>query len=978
MKIPPSFDLKLKDNQKLEGIIKISCSTYGKILEENKLTFFPEYTDHGINHVENVLFSAERLISHDTLKHLLKAEDISLLTLSILLHDFGMHLTLETFEKLINVSNSSILIPELDSKSWPQLWEDYLEDAQKFSDKQKINLFGKHDIVIKRPPLENKLLINNVDKMLIGEFIRRNHPRLAHEIAIKGLLDHKGEYITFANELKTEFKDLAGLIARSHGMDIRDTFQYLEKRYSHEWRQPFNIQIIFLMAVIRIADYFQIDATRTDSFLLRFKSFSSPISETEHNKHLSIEFTKTYVEDKESLYISAKPKDSYLFVKLNDLFKDIQSELDMSWAILGEVYGKEETQDQPKIIYRRIKSNLDPKSPYLYNLEYIPEKINFNIDPDLPKILIAPLYGENPSFGVRELIQNATDACRERKELENLSGNTTYKSKVSVSISSRAEKYYFCINDNGKGMNLKEIKSYFLTVGSSYRNSLEWQRKFQNKLGQVKIVRNGRFGIGLLAAFLIGSKITVTTRSYKEDYGLTFSTYINNEQIEITKVNPIPIGTEILIEVSFEIIQSLLKNTTSRNSFISIPKWDEWYGLEEPLVLYSNDFDEKKKEWYESPIRLSKFSGGILDGWSRFKTTEFPQIDWNIKDYESKLYCNGIKIPSSYNFSDDGLISNGPLISMFDLSASLRLNLSRDKIEGDLPYDNELRGKIYKHIIHELIFSKFVDGKPSHLEHDNPYSIRHPSFGNDKAGIGLGAITTLADSNIRRSINLIVGKDGFFPNLPYFTDRIESKAIYVALLSNNIKRKNEKKYIVGDLDDYYIQIVNSTKSIGTKNDFALTLPEFFVTNKFKNDTLAKRILKRKHNYGEPKKRSTINEDNYIPDFEIFINQKVYREYEKRDNLQIISSLFSKPLRKAKNYYLLSEDIYEEEGDDVVEKLGIDFIVKKKTFNSIFEPKLFSDILHKYIGNNVLIPYDYQKRLTLYEKLIKGLNKNDTF
>jgi hypothetical protein len=47
----------------------------------------------------------------------------------------------------------------------------------------------------------------------------------------------------------------------------------------------------------------------------------------------------------------------------------------------------------------------------------IPEKIAFEAaNADLLKLLVAPLYGNDPSIGVRELIQNAIDAVREYED----------------------------------------------------------------------------------------------------------------------------------------------------------------------------------------------------------------------------------------------------------------------------------------------------------------------------------------------------------------------------------------------------------------------------------------------------------------------------------------------------------------------------------------------------------------------------------
>ncbi len=274
------------------------------------------------------------------------------------------------------------------------------------------------------------------------------------------------------------------------------------------------------MVLLRIADYFQIDSSRTPDITVKLKSFNSPVSQIEHYKHLDIKYVQPYNKDPETLILQCTPRNSYIFIKLQDLFKDIQKELDTSWAILGEVYGKEPKEKQPKISYRRLKSNIDNVNEYSKKVSYIPEKIVFNVSNELPKLLIGPLYGNDPTFGVRELLQNAVDSCREREFLE----KSEYAGLVKISFYSIEEDYFFKIEDNGLGMNLNVIKNYFLEVGSSLRKSSIWKKNFSDKGGQSKVQRSGKFGIGVLASFLIGNKLHLETKDSNSGHGLSFST----------------------------------------------------------------------------------------------------------------------------------------------------------------------------------------------------------------------------------------------------------------------------------------------------------------------------------------------------------------------------------------------------------------------------------------------------------------------
>ncbi len=146
------------------------------------------------------------------------------------------------------------------------------------------------------------------------------------------------------------------------------------------------------------------------SFLIKFKSFTSRFSEIEHQTRLSTEYFKTDAKDPETLFVDLKPQDGLMYTKLMKLFTDIQRELDTSFAINGEMYGR--SKDYLKLRYRRIKTNLNNRK-VINKLPYVAEAFRFEADPDLFKLLVGPLYRYDPSYGVREVIQNSVDACIE-------------------------------------------------------------------------------------------------------------------------------------------------------------------------------------------------------------------------------------------------------------------------------------------------------------------------------------------------------------------------------------------------------------------------------------------------------------------------------------------------------------------------------------------------------------------------------------
>ena len=135
----------------------------------------------------------------------------------------------------------------------------------------------------------------------------------------------------------------------------------------------------------------------------------------------------------------------------------------------------------------------------------------FTVSNNIIPLLIEPLYGKDSYFvGFRELVQNAIDACKEKKN----DAGFDYNPKVDILLEEVTDdidnsKVRLTITDNGIGMSRQILKEQYFRVGES--------KKRASGLGLV-----GKFGVGVLSGFLLGDKIDVTTKSDK-DMLFTFS-----------------------------------------------------------------------------------------------------------------------------------------------------------------------------------------------------------------------------------------------------------------------------------------------------------------------------------------------------------------------------------------------------------------------------------------------------------------------
>ena len=699
MQIPKRLSYILERDQTLDGAVKFAISQFEPWIKHSHLPFFPEYTDHGLEHIESVLRTASGLIRDDAWEAITSA-DTAVLILSVLLHDCAMHLSEDGFFSLLEEDRSKKLIPGMRDKPWNHLWEDFFGEAARFDGRQLVRLFGDAQPV-RRPPRDPNALSKR-DRLLIGEFLRRHHPRLAQEVAIYGVPTSGQNPLVLGSfdGVNQHIARLAGLVARSHGADIRTFLPILRDEF--DIRQFKSVHPVILMTLLRVADYLQLDAERAPAQVLQIRRLASPVSEGEWKAHHAIKDIRHTHEDPEAIFIDADPENVETFLRVRAWQDGIQRELDASWAVLGEVYGRYEGLKGFGLLLRRVRSSLDDLEAFSQRASYLPVKATFRAaDADLLKLLIEPLYGNHPEVGLRELIQNAVDACRElqeyRRDLESSESLEQIVQEGDVVVrleSGDNDDAWVTISDKGIGMSSEIVINYFLAAGASFRRSENWRKTFESEEGKSKILRAGRFGVGALAAFLLGSEIEVSTRHVDEPHGLYFKASVASDAIELKKYDR-PVGTTIIIRFSKSIADRLMESNYEE---VAGYRWD-WYCLPEPSLVRFAAGKTLAQE-YLIPTLKSEDMGV----WRRIEHSDFSGILWTYNKAPG-LVCNGIRVQSlegdkAYFNEFDWNRKVGlkvPNLAVFDPDGKLPLNLQRTGLaERNYPFDGELLESIYR------------------------------------------------------------------------------------------------------------------------------------------------------------------------------------------------------------------------------------------------------------------------------------------
>ncbi|WP_439408463.1 ATP-binding protein [Bradyrhizobium sp. DASA03076] len=714
MRIPGFLNATYSNDLKLTAFVAQALGQIEAHINGNRPVFFPEYTDHSIKHVELTLQTAIDLAS-PAARGLLTSVDAAALMVGVSLHDLGMYLTRDGFESLLSSDSHWLGVPFFDRKTWKVLWEEFYAEATRFDGRKLRQLFGEHYRPA-RPLPPHGSAWEDFDYLLVGEFLRRHHPRLAHEIALYGLPARAGNSIEIcpkATEDQVFLADIAGLVARSHGIDLRTCVDYLLFKYKNKI-DPRGSHPIYLGALLRIADYFQIQASRAPTARTDVTTFQSGISEGEWTVHQSVKDINNTGGDPEAIVVIAEPKDVETFLKLRKWIIGLQRELDQTWAVLGEVYGLQfhTGLNLLGLKIRRIKSNIDDVAEFARTVQYVPAQLAFEAaNADLLKLLIVPLYGDRPEIGIRELFQNAIDAVRELNDLAikqpSLLDLDRYDQEADVTLRMKVDAENalteLVITDRGIGMTADIVRDYFLKAGASFRKSDAWRKDHEDAEGHSRVLRTGRFGVGALAAFLIGDRIEITTRHVlaKQDEALRFSASLDDEFIALDRVRA-PIGTQIRVLIPKE-----MRSNTRWIAPSSTDKEIEYYSrighyfLKEPsLTRYRPDGTKiDVTKWLPQP------DDEVLEDWRWCTARGFERLFWTYKHEYPGLACNGILIENrnSSNSWLHGFIIK-PNISVFDREGSLPVNLERNGLQGPIPFKNELLSSISDDLLaHALV-----------------------------------------------------------------------------------------------------------------------------------------------------------------------------------------------------------------------------------------------------------------------------------
>ncbi len=370
------------------------------------------------------------------------------------------------------------------------------------------------------------------DKMLSAEEAERQRLRVEteiHQLQEAALC----AYLRPRHAMRARYVELAEQLKRDSGMSELFSFQgvsFLEPLISICWSHnedpavlaevkgpyedtfPRDLTICgevlntqFCAALLRLADIMDFDRERTPRVLfeaLGIASRSVPSAEVtlrEWSKHLSVHTIETRDDE---ILISAVCEHPVIECAVREFCRSIERELRDTAAVLKR---------NPAHIAARYALNLPVTvRPRIQPQGYVYKEMAFKLNQSaLMSLLMGERLYTNPAVPVRELLQNALDACAVRQSIE-----SGYTPSIRVTSEWQDDGLWIHVADDGIGMDEHVLMEYFFNVGTSYYASHEFHRLMRSA-SRGSYVPISRFGIGIISVFMIADLLRVVTCNKK-------------------------------------------------------------------------------------------------------------------------------------------------------------------------------------------------------------------------------------------------------------------------------------------------------------------------------------------------------------------------------------------------------------------------------------------------------------------------------
>lgn len=405
-------------------------------------------------------------------------------------------------------------------------------------------------ILEEQPGLE----VAEVEYRATGEALRQLHARQAETLPMLGWQngDGEAEFLIDDPEVRNFYGNRIGQIAHSHWWPVSK----LEEEFHNALgplggRTTNKIDVLKIACLLRVADAMHLDMRRAPSFLAKL---IKPKGISAQHWSFQEKMAVPYVENNALVFSASSPFD---LTKAEAWWLGFDA-LTMVDSELRQVDNLLLQRGSVRLIANRVKGISSPRqlANYVATEKWTPVDTTLRVS-DVPKIVDtlggAKLYGNNPKVAIRELLQNAADAVRARRRLQD---RDLSWGKVEIGLKIEKGEHLLFVEDNGVGMSSVVLTGPLIDFGNSFWRSSLAAEEFPG-IHASGVVATGRYGIGFFSVFMLGALVRVISRRFDQASDtvkvLEFRDGLGSRPILYEadpKISPIDGGTrvEVLLE----------------------------------------------------------------------------------------------------------------------------------------------------------------------------------------------------------------------------------------------------------------------------------------------------------------------------------------------------------------------------------------------------------------------------------------------
>ncbi len=444
----------------------------------------PDYTVHDITHPDALWEYADLIVGPS---NPLNPSEAFVLGCAFLVHDLGMGLA--AYPEGLSGLKKTIL------------WKDTVADLLHKKVYEEINDQAIEDAA------------DEVEKQAITETLRRLHAERADKLALIHWTSPTGDerfYLIEDPEFRAAFGPIIGRIAFSHWWPIDQLARELSDVMGAHAGLPqsWTVDPLKLACILRCADYSHIDERRAPAFL---RALFKPEGASDDHWNFQAKLYQPRLEG-DRLVFTAKSgfsiEDAGAWWVCFDTLKSIDSELRKVDSLLADTRRERfaargvSQVEEPSRIAKLIKTD---------GWQPVDTRIRVSAVADLvSKLGGKDLYGNTVTPPLREMIQNAADAVRARRLIDD---RATDWGEIRVTTGKDDSGVWIQVQDTGIGMSEAVLTGPLLDFGAIFWGSTLMHDQLPG-LAAKGFQATGRYGIGFFSVFMWGEQVEVVTQRF--------------------------------------------------------------------------------------------------------------------------------------------------------------------------------------------------------------------------------------------------------------------------------------------------------------------------------------------------------------------------------------------------------------------------------------------------------------------------------